>query len=216
MKTILLTLMLILTCSCQHGIKYQDDLNFLNSAQANAMEFPVKVKGRVCLDIEGMTGLCSVRIDTNQDFVMSIDPQEYEYRYKLTCSREVNADQSGDVAKGTPIKLTVPKANIVGLKSFICIGEIFPADRTQELSARWEVRIKVQDENYQEREGIYQTTVKGRNVLVLGKHARLSRVCVADKCKSYRKKTAVQIEADSKVTVYSESHNMRYNFYATR
>lgn len=210
---ILIFMMAVLT-GCRSGaIKYESDIGFLNSAQANSMEFPIKIKGRVCLDLEGMTGLCSTRMDSNQDFTMTIDPQSYSYRYKLTCSREINADQARDVMADVPMKITIPKANLVGVKSFICIGEIFPADRPQELSAKWEVRVKVQDVKYQEREAIYETTSGKNKVLVVGRNALYTRVCYAEDCRSYTKQTTIKKEDKVGLSIYSESYNMRYNYY---
>jgi hypothetical protein len=211
---IVLFFMLLMLSGCRSGaIKYENDIGFLNSAQANSMEFPIKIKGKVCLDLEGITGLCSTRIDSNQDFTMSIDPQSYSYRYKLTCSREINADQSSDVMANVPMKIIVPKANIVGIKSFICIGEIFPADRPQELSAKWEVRVKVQDVKYQKRESIYETTSGKDKIMVIGRNALYTRVCYAEECRSYTKQTSIKKEDKVGLSIYSESYNMRYNFY---
>jgi len=200
--------------SCRSGaIKYESDVGFLNSAQANSMEFPIKIKGKVCLDLEGVTGLCSTRMKSDEDFVMVIDPQEYSYRYTLTCSKEANADRTIDVAANIETKVVIPKANLVGMKSFICIGEIFPAERQQEVSAKWEVRVKIQDAQYQARESIYET-VSGKNtVIVLGKNALYSRVCYGTACKNYTKATTVVKEDKKNLVVYSESASMRFNFY---
>jgi hypothetical protein len=213
MKAIFIILFVMLVSCRSTPIKYENDSGFLNSAQANSMEFPIKIKGKVCLDLEGITGLCSTRIDSSEDFVMTIDPQEYSYRYKLTCSRELNTDRSEDIIAGVPKRIIVPKLNITGLKSFICIGEIFPSDRPQELSAKWEVRVKVQDSKYQKRESIYETTNGKKNIIVVGKNALYTKVCYVEDCKSYIKQTTIVKEAKQGLSVYSESYNMRYNFY---
>lgn len=209
-----LIFMLAFLSGCRSAaIKYEGDMGFLNSAQANSMEFPVKIKGKVCLDMNGTTGLCSTRIDSNEDFVMTIDPQEYSYRYKLTCSREINADTSKDVEANVAHKIIIPKANMVGQKSFICIGEIYPADRDQTVSAKWDVRVKIHDVQYQVREEIYQTEKDGKKYIVLGRNALHARVCYKDECKNFSKKTTIEREDKEGLVVYSESWNMRYNFY---
>jgi len=211
---IILIFMFAMLASCRSGsVKYENDSNFLNSAQANSMEFPIKIKGKVCLDLEGVTGLCSTRIDSSEDFVMAIDPQEYSYRYKLTCSREINFDVSEDVIAGSPKKIVIPKLNMIGVKSFICIGEVFPADRKEEVSAKWEVRVKIYDVKYQKRESIYETTNGKKKLIVLGKNALYSRICYVDECKSYVTTTTVERLDKPGLNIYSESYNMRYNYY---
>jgi hypothetical protein len=215
MKEFLIIILMIsmLTSCTSPEIKYEADTGFLNSAQANSMEFPIKIKGKVCLDLEGITGLCSVRINSNEDFIMAVDPLEYGYRYKLTCTKEANADRSEDIIAKQPLKITIAKDNLTGLKSFICIGEIFPSDRDMEISARWEVRVKIQDAAYQKRESVYETVLNGKPLIVVGKNALYTRVCYVDDCKNYTKATMIPKQNKQGLRVYSESERMRYNFY---
>jgi len=194
-------------------ITYEPDRSFLNSAQAGSFEYPMKVNGYLCQDMERVPGLCSKRLADNQALILSISPQLYAYRAQLTCSRDLGADRSVDVAKNEELTLRVEPERFGTLRSFTCIVEIFPADRAEELSAKAEVRVKLYDHRYVGRESMRINTVDGKRVLVTGANAKYSKVCLDDICTRHTEKTAVEIGAAARVFAYSESERMRFNYF---
>jgi hypothetical protein len=143
MKThhyVILFLAAIAGCS---SLPYQDDVGFSNSSQANSPEFPVYVDGHLCKDDVGNPGVCSKRIKSTDTITFHIDPQQYAYNLDISCETPVTIPPSISVPKNSPVDftMTAPWA----LNNFVCEGEIFPEDRTQPLSAKWEIRVSLDD-----------------------------------------------------------------------
>lgn len=203
-RKIALLALFVLT-SCQ-SINYEADFGFLNSAQANSMEYFTLVNGSPCKDMDGKIGLCAKRIKSDQALQFKMDAKEYSYRFNLTCTSSLNADFSIDVEKGKVYEFSIPSDKFSNVRSFTCIGEIFPHDRDQEVSANWSVRVIVVDSEYLERELVYKTTRKGKEFLVFGKHARYVTV----NGKRYEKKPMVEYKGGPG---YSESERMRFNYW---
>lgn len=208
-KIILMFVLLLFGCNT---IKYQDDIGYLNSAQAGSYEFPVKIGRSVCKDMNNEVGLCSTRLPNNQDLNIEIEPQPYAYTYVLTCSSALDVNHSANILANTAATIIVPFTHYGALKAFTCIVQINPMDR-QKVSAQAEVRVVLFDANYQAREKMYTIELKGDNYLVLGQHARHSIVCERNKCKSYNKDTIIKIKEPRELLAYSESYQMRYNYY---
>ena len=189
------------------GIKYEDDIGFLNSAQANSMEYMVKIGGKVCKDLDGKIGACTKRIRSDRGVTLCHDKRPYSYRLHLRCSSGTGIGFSVDIQKNKKWEYTIPHEKFKAFRSFSCVGEIFPQDRKNNLSATWQIRFIVVDKEYHERERIYHT----KKHIVLGKHALYSTVCSKGKCKTKKKKTVVKAPKTAKA--YSESKVMRYNYY---
>jgi hypothetical protein len=209
MKWIFL-IILFMSCSC---LKYKDDKMFMFSGEANAHEFPLIVNGKQCLDMDYKLGLCSLRLVEGRELVLSHYRQSYAYRVKITCSRDLNADTTKDVLKGKAFKHIIRLDNYKGLKSFICIGSIYPKNRPEPINAKWEVRVKIQSSEYVEREEIYKVKHKGKSYLILGTNAKHSRVKQFGKWKRYNKKTMIKIKDHKGIEAISESYNMRFNHF---
>lgn len=202
----LIVVMIVSACACKQ-IKYEPDLGFMNSAQANSMEYLVRINGSACKDMDGQVGLCAKRIPSNAPIEFKMDGREYGYRFTLTCTRTIDSDFSVDVLPEQPLTFSIPPEKFSEVRSFTCIGEVFPHDRDQEISTGWHARFVVYDGKYQPREEIYSTTIKKENHLVLGKHARYVHV----NGRMYKKATTVESEKD--VQAYSESERGRFNYY---
>lgn len=198
---------LFLLASC-NSLKYESDIGFLNSAQANSMEYYTLVNGSPCKDMDGKIGLCAKRVNSNQELKFSMDAKPYSYRFNLTCSSAIDSDFSIDIEKEKPFSFLIKPEKFSSVKSFTCIGEVFPHDRNQEVSANWSVRVIVVDSEYQERELIYKTKEKEKEFLVLGKHALYSNL----NGKIYKKKTKLELEKPDSFA-YSESERMRFNYW---
>lgn len=194
--------------SCQ-SLKYQADNAFLNSAQANSMEYFVRVNRKPCRDIDDKYGLCAKRIASNETLTFSMDQRPYAYRFELKCSSSVDTDFAIDIEAYKPFSFKIEPEQFEGVKSFTCIGEIFPHDRDQEVSATWSVRVVVYDHEYLEREIIYKKRERGRNFLVMGVHAKY----VSINGKSYKRKPVVKVKS-KRIFAYSESERMRFNYFS--
>ena len=204
---LLLTIFLLTACSCQ-PIKYSSDVGFLNSAQANSMEFLVRLNGSPCMDMDGKVGLCARRIANNESLIFTQGKRPYGYRIYLKCSNSVGVDESFDILPNAPFKYEIKPEKLEGVKSFTCIGEIFPFDRDQEISALWSARIIVLDNKYTKRETIYKIKKRKKDYLVMGKHAKY--VFLNGDWKN--KKTTVRVKGNKNLA-YSESERMRFNYW---
>ena len=211
MRTLLLLILLSTTaCSCIN-IKYEADNAFLNSAQANSMELLVRLNGSPCMDMDDKVGLCAKRIPSDKKLVFTQDARPYGYRIYIKCSRSVDVDQSFDIEKDAPFKFEILPEKFIGVKSFTCIGEIFPADRDQEVSALWSARIVVFDKNYTPRTSIYKIKSGKKKYLILGKNARYSFL----NGKWKKKKTHLKVTGENNFA-YSESERMRFNYWRVK
>lgn len=189
-------------------IKYEDDIGQLNSAQANSMEYPVKINGKVCKDSNNQVGLCAFRTASDKSVVFHFDPRPYSYTLDIKCSSTIDSNYNVPVEKDRAHTYTIAAEKFRGVRSFTCNGEVFPHDRNNNLSASWSARVVVVDDSYQVRERIYWHK---EGYLVLGKYAKYSVVCTGSACKAYSKATVV--EAPKHAKAFSESEVMRFNYY---
>lgn len=199
----LLFFILLTACSCQ-PLKYKADLGFLNSAQANSPEYLVKINGKFCKDLDGEMGLCAKRIKSNEKISFILDKRAYSYRLNVSCSSLVNFKLSVDVLENANFEFSIEPEAFQEAKSFTCIGEVFPQDRSESVSAFWHSRFIVVDKLYQGREEIYSQD----GALILGSNAKYT---LLNEDKIIKKKTAIKADGISKA--YSESETMRFNYY---
>lgn len=191
-------------------LKYEADIGFLNSAQANSYEYPIKVAGNECKDMDGRFGACVKQHRSDRDLGFRIDPQNYSYRLVVNCSSAIDSDFTVDVERERAYSWAIAWQKFSTVRSFTCIGEIFPQDRDNSLSGKWHVRVLIHDGEYSRRENIYYRD----GHLVLGKHAKHSMVCHDGKCERHHEKTVVKTPRNS--FAYSESEVMRFNAYGRR
>lgn len=194
-------ILIIISCS---SINYKPDTGFLNSAQANSLEYLVRVNGTICKDMDNNIGLCAKKLASDEKLNFSMDARGYAYRFNLRCTRAIDSDFSIDVERDQPLKFSIEPLRFHEVKSFTCIGEIFPHDRDQEISANWSLRVVVYDENYLPREIIYR---RGDHI-VFGQHARYVNL----NGKRYKKKPVIKFK-EKIYFAYSESERMRLNYY---
>lgn len=187
--------------SCKQ-LPYEADLGFLNSAQANSMEYLAKINGKHCKDLDGLIGLCAKRINSDEDLVFEFDPRPYSYRLNVRCSQAIDVDFSVDVMKDKTYNFKIISSKYGQERSFTCIGEVFPDDRDQQVSATFQVRVIIRDAAYLPREEIYQEG----DYVILGKNAKYATV---DK-KQYEKSPTVKLKRFAQA--YSESERMRFNY----
>jgi hypothetical protein len=213
MKKFNLVILVLILVACT-TIKYQDDTGYLNSAQAESPEFPVYLNGKVCKDTDNQPGLCSKKIQSNSILSIEIPALPYSYKLDLACTKSLDESKIYDVEANTKFIRLIPPEKFASVKSFICIGEIFPKDRPEQISALWEVRVKISDKAYTPRESIYLTKKHGFVFLVMGEYARSILVYDQGQWRHYSKTAVVRIKGDpSKVRAYSESYQMRFNFF---
>ena len=195
------------TSSCQ-SIKYQNDSGFLNSAQANSYEYPLKVAGKLCKDLDGVPGACIKQFPSDQPIRFRLDAQEYGYRLAVNCSDSINSDFSVDVEDEKPYEWKIDPHKFANVRQFTCIGEIFPEDRDNSLSAKWHLRALIRDGQYVARERIYYHP---EGYLVLGKHSKYAKVCHSGSCERHDETTVLKVPKTA--TAYTESEVMRFNSY---
>lgn len=206
-----LMLILCTACSCV-GIKYEPDQGFVNSAQANSLELAVRIGKSVCKDMDGVVGICSKRV-TNAETITFYQPaMPYGYRFVLTCSQALESDFAKDIPPKQEFSFAITPDKFSSLKSFICIGEIFPTDRDQQISAKWEVRVKVSDSKYIKREDIYTYRYKGHDYLVLGQNAKYARVFINGYWYRYTNTPVIKLSSVQGIKAMSESEMMRFNY----
>jgi len=197
------------TCS---PLKYKSDHGFMVAAQANSPEQLVMIGGKACVDLDQVPGLCSKRHRRNLSLFMSIPERPYNYRMELRCSANLDSNQQVDILKNQNYVIEIKPDKFGPLKSFICIGEIFPHGRDS-VSSKWEVRVKLVNKDYVPREGVYLGKYKGKSYLVVGKHALYTSVFQKGKWKKYKKKPTIRVRDPENLKAYSESYNMRFNYY---
>jgi hypothetical protein len=164
--------------------------------------------------MDGIVGMCSKRIKSNEILEFKIEPLEYAYRLSLTCSKELNANFTKDYLANTEIKFSLAPDNYQSVKTFVCIGELFPVDRDEEISFKWQIRVEIVDQNYLARENIYVQERDKSKYLVLGQNAKYSKVYFDGKFKSYEKRAVVKIPKEVKdIKASSESYMGRFNYY---
>lgn len=190
-------------CACK-GINYHSDIGFLNSAQANSPEYLVNINGSYCKDMDGGIGLCAKRIKSGSDISFKLDPRPYSYRLNVTCTSTVNFRLTVDVDKDQRFSFKIPPEAYRDLLSFTCIGEVFPSDREESISAFWHSRFVVIDQAYQAREQIYPSG----EYLVLGQNAKYSLINEEIQLKN---KATYKIQNPKRA--YSESQLMRFNYW---
>jgi hypothetical protein len=204
MKLLFLLFVTFFTITSCQSMKYASDLGFLNSAQANSPEFLVKINGKFCKDVDGQIGLCAKRVKSNEKISFILDKRPYSYRLNVECSASINFKLNVDVIEDTVYEFSISPESFQEQQSFTCVGEVFPQDRPQEVSAFWHTRFVVFDKNYQARESIYSANGQ----LILGQNAKYS---LLNEEKPISKKTAVKAAGIEKA--YSESETMRFNYY---
>lgn len=192
------------------SIKYEDDIGFLNSAQANAMEFYVSVDSIPCKDVEGNIGACTKRIKSDQDPILRHLPKPYAYTIDVRCTEGTGIGFSMDIEEGAAWEYAIPHSAFIDFRSFTCTGEIFPHDRDNALSARWQIRFIVFDTDYKERESIY---IDDDGNIILGRYAKYARVCEDGDCKNYKERTVVKVDTGKEIVAFSESEVVRFNYF---
>lgn len=214
-RTLLLLLFIFLNFACVK-IPYQDDKGFINSAQANSFEFLVLVNGKVCKDMDGIVGMCSKRVKSTDSLEFKIEPLEYAYRLKVVCSKEIGVNFTRDYPANTPVTFTITPTDYQEVKTFVCIGELFPTDRPEEISFKWQIRVEVIDAKYLKREEIFVQETGGDRYLVLGQNARLSKVYINGKLHEHREKAIIKLPRKAvvaEVKAMSESYMGRFNYF---
>jgi hypothetical protein len=221
MKTALLILFAMLSFTACMTLKYSDDLGFISSAEAGYENLPAFINGKPCLDMDGVIGRCSKAIASDKPLIIKLPVRQYSYNYSLNLTSGVGCvdvkisnstkqmcppNVKFDVPKGVEVTVTIPTTSYIPL--FMVVGRIAPDDRPEPISALFRALITAYDNRYSPREQMFEYD----KFLVLGEHALYTDVYFADKTKSYKKKTAVNLMGRIYTMAISESYNMRFNF----
>lgn len=194
--------------ACKIG-EYKEDFGFMVSAQANSPEFPVLVKGLVCKDLEGVVGVCSIRIPETENFELVVMAQQYDYEYAFNCSKNVTGafPIKEYVKAGVIKKLVVLKEAFPIEKTFNCSIIIKPTDRPEPISSFAKVNVIITQAGYQGLERPY----KDGKYFVFGEHAKYIAYKVDNEWKyaqekAYIRKTNIQ-------EAFIESYAGRHGYY---
>ncbi len=190
------------------SLPYEDDIRFLNSAQANSMEWLVTIDNVVCKDVEGIVGACTKRVRSDHSPVLRHAARPYDYSIDIRCTDGL-IGFSQDVPADEDWQYTLPHERFERYRSFTCTGEVLPKDRKNALSAIWQIRFVVFDTEYKERETMYIDD----KTLILGRYAKYATVCQDDRCRDYKEKTSVKVDPKKVITAYSESEIVRLNYF---
>jgi len=194
-------------------LAYKDDTGFLVSAQANSPEYPVYINGKMCVDTEGYPGACTKRIGSTEDAVFKFDPQPYAYLLSVACGGGIKVP-SATVPKDQPYAFTITADQMASVRTFVCIGQVSPQDRSPSVPASFNVTIVITDARYVAREKPFITSDHGTPYLVLGEFARDAWVYDDGEWSEHSEEPMVEIEGDPKeVRAYSSSFNMRFNYF---
>lgn len=176
---------ILLLTSCQ----YEDDFTFMSDARANYFSEEVTVNNYLCKDITGAPGACSIQIPNNLDLTLKLAPRPYEYRVTITCSSKLGFEVNTTVLENTERLITIPKDKIAAIDSFTCIGEVFPQDRPEAVSMKFEVRTKVYNaELIKLDEPRIDISSKGKADILVGIYAKHTKVCNSTDCEFVQEK----------------------------
>jgi len=199
-------------CQSRSEIKYMDDSAFLSPTSANSPEAFVSVNNFPCVDVEGIPGLCSIRIKQNQSLKISLSGKPYPYQLSLVCSENVKVNQEFSLPAKEKFSFEISSQNFKSMKSFICIGEIYPQDRPEEVSSKFEIRVKILDENYETGEQIRLEKQSDGYYLNFGKYAKYVHVYDQGKWYFYSKSPSVKVSSPD-VFAIAETQTCRYSFF---
>lgn len=160
-------LVLILGCRTVAPLKYIPDLHYVSPAAANSPELLVLLNGVVCADLSGAPGLCALRAVEGSTINLQIPGQAYAYDLSLVCSDSTGFTQKLSSLSENILSIPLAVPSLAVTKSFTCIGELFPSDRPQPISSRFEFRVKIVAADYQALERPHYQD----GFLVLGSHS---------------------------------------------
>ena len=209
----LLPLLFLLNISCNR-LEYKEDNNFMMPVEGGSLESLVYIKNIPCKDLYGNIGACTLSHDAVDNIILNIPPNDYDYALDFVCSSNINFTKNYDVLKRTPFQITIPLENFKDEKSFMCVGEIFPGDRTV-VSHKFEIRVRVVNARYMKRNIITVSKKKGGVELVLGQFAKHIRVFNNGNIEFLSKKTTLKINKKDLETikVITESESGRFNYF---
>lgn len=199
----LFLILVLLSCA---KLEYKTDIGFLNSAQANSPEFPIKINNKTCKDSNGQAGLCSFRLKSDKDLNIDLLKWPEERRINFTCTDNIDFNKTFHVPKKNDFSVSITPSDFSSALSFACIIKIYRGNDEQRIAYMAKFHITVIDSKYQEREEIY----KLGESLVIGQHSMITVI----NGKSYKKKTTYKPKKKEQNTqVISVSEMGRINTY---
>ena len=209
-KLIIILAFLVLNCD---PIAYEDDIAFMGSAEANSGEALAKINNQICKDMNGEIGFCFGRILSSQDMKILIPAIPYRYRFYLTCSSEINANDNFDVPKNHEFQYIIPQAKFKDSLRFNCVGDIVKEGSDQILKF-FEVRMRVINPKYVKRGKIATEAYEGANYIFFDKHALYGSYKTNLQSGTTSKQPAIELKKGEKLEyAYSCSMLERCNYY---
>ena len=206
------SILAVLLSSCATDIEYLHDPGFMTSGEASP-EYPVMINGYLCKDIEKRAGNCATSVLSGKVVTVELFPQQYNYRLVFSCSKGVGIDQTVDVRAKESYYIKIDHNQYKDKSSFICIGQVFPQDRLDKVSMRWEMRVKIIPREYQSREKMRMYKKGDKYYLLPGIHALYTSVRdTQGKIHHHHQQTQIEL-SDNINNAWSESYQGRLNYW---
>jgi hypothetical protein len=195
-------------------LAYEQDLQFISPAQANAPDYFVLINDKVCKDMTGQVGICALRHSESSALKFKLLAQGYGYKLDFRCGNAAGIvfRKMIDVLPEKELEFEIDAATLKGQGYLNCIGDISPTDRQEPIASFFEARIRL-SVNYIPPSEIYSYDSGKKKYLVLGKNAYRSTI-VTDDNKTYQLKeqTIFKFKTNIKYAI-SESYTMRRAYY---
>jgi hypothetical protein len=207
---ILVSILLLSTflVSCE----YEDDFQFMSDARGNLFSEEVYLNNDLCRDMSNTTGACTLQIPSTAPLKYLIAARPYSYRLTLVCSKKISFELTRQVKEMEVLEFAIPNSNFENETSFTCIGEIFPEDRIQAVSAKFETRIKVFNPNLIRLDKPSVRSENNKKYIVLGKYSLHARICDLEECVYTHKEVYKEVNLKTPLFVRNESASHRINY----
>lgn len=213
LKNLFIAAIIIFLFSLMNSCKYEDDFSFVSDSRAGLFSEEVYINNFLCQDMSKTVGACTLQIASNAPLTYRIAPRPYAYRLTLVCSSKINFQLSREVKEMELLEFQIPNDKFDTQSSFTCIGEVFPQDRDEAVSIKFETRIKIHKPNLILLDKPFIQNKDGKDYIVFGKYALHGRVCSKIKCGWIKKKPYIEVPFPNIISIRSESASGRTNYY---
>ena len=211
MKNILLMSLLGLI-GCQSPIQYRDDLTFASSGEANSPEGVVFINKKLCQDMEGTPGFCTLR--AKEDILITLYPRDYTTQFVFRCGGEngIFFELDRPILPKVEVEFKIPHDAFKNIRVFNCIGRFAPRDRNEPIRFFFEVRVRVVDEDYTYLQTPIIVTYRGKKYFVSGEFGYKTILKDSKNKLKYENKTLIPIKDIPEFGVV-ESNHARFSFF---
>jgi len=212
MKTILTILPIFISIVFLVSCEYEDDFSFMSDARGNFFSEEVYLNNDLCRDMSNTTGACTLQIPSTGALKYLVAARPYGYRITFVCSKKINFEFSRQVSEMETLEFEIPDKHFKNEQSFTCIGEIFPEDRKEAVSAKFETRIKVFNPHLIKMDKPVSRVEDNKKYIVLGKYSLHGRICNLEECIYTHKEVYKEVNLNGPIFVRNESASGRLSY----